>query len=154
MPADPVPFQTLRLACRPPGDSSAQVYAALFGPQGADLLASDRTEWCNHGVAPWTLSHAGHDVGIGGFRIGYARGGLELRMDLLPDVRGQGLASEFVTEALDYAAEVLRETDVFAAVGQEHATAAWVLKKNGFRPDPRGSDDATPDITVLRRTLR
>lgn len=147
----PVPFQTLRLACRPPTPSSAAIYRALFGEQGPERLAADQTEWCHHGVAPWTLSHAGRDIGVGGFRIGFGRKGLELRVHLLPELWGDGLASEFVIHALDYAALVLRENDVFAVIGPEHQAAMRVLQKNGFRPDPDGPSNPKDQVMCWHR---
>jgi RimJ/RimL family protein N-acetyltransferase len=133
---DAVPFRTPRLSCRPPDAASAAIYRALFDAQGPEKLSAARAEWERRAVAPWTLSHAGNDVGVGGFQIGFGRGGLELSFHLLPELWGDGLASEFVIHALDYATGVLRETHVFAVVGPEHQAAQRVLEKTGFRPDP------------------
>ncbi|MBY6200797.1 GNAT family N-acetyltransferase [Maritalea mobilis] len=131
----PVPFQTPRLSCRPPEANSAPTYRALFNEKGPARLALDRAEWERRGVAPWTLSHAGHDLGVGGFNIGFGRKGLQLSCYLLPEQWGNGLASEFVAHALDYAVRVFRETDVYAIIGPEHRAALKVLEKSGFRPD-------------------
>ena len=70
---------------------------------GRGRLIIDIQDWARHQVAPWVLYHAGHPVGVAGFRIGFGEDGLELSFHFLPEVAGQGLASEFCRRALDHA---------------------------------------------------
>jgi RimJ/RimL family protein N-acetyltransferase len=81
------------------------------------------------------LSHAGHAVGVGGFRIGFGEDGLELSFHFLPEVAGQGLASEFVQAALDHAVAVLREDCFFAFVTADNAASIRILEKSGFNEE-------------------
>lgn len=74
-------------------------------------------------------------MGVGGFRIGFGSVGLELSFHFIPDVWGQGLASEFVQAALDHAASVLREDTFFALVEDENTPSIRVLEKAGFTQD-------------------
>ncbi len=130
----PILFRTARLSGCAPRGAAAPLYAALFGPEGgANRLAADMLDWSRHGVAPWTLSHAGHAVGVAGFRIGFGGKGLDLSFHFLPDVAGQGLASEFVQAALDHGTMTLREDRFFARVGADNAVSIRILEKAGFR---------------------
>lgn len=122
----------MRLSGRSPAPEAAPLYAGLFGEDGTGLLHSDMQDWQLHNVAPWTLSHAGHDVGVGGFRIGFGDTGLELMFHFLPEVWGQGLASEFVQAALDHARTTLREDTFFAKVSGENTASIRILEKAGF----------------------
>jgi RimJ/RimL family protein N-acetyltransferase len=133
-------FRTLRLSGRPPEPGAEPLYVALFGPQAGSQLESDVQDWTLREVAPWTLSHAGHDVGVGGFRIGFGDAGLELSFHFLPEVWGQGLASEFVQGALDHAGLVLREDRFFARVEPDNAPSIRVLSKAGFTVDPSDTE--------------
>ena len=129
----PTLFRTARLSGRAPHAGAAALYGTLFGPdRGPARLAADLQDWSRHEVAPWVLSHAGHAVGVAGFRIGFGETGLELSFHFLPEVAGQGLASEFVQAALDHAATVLREDRFFAFVGTDNAASLRVLEKAGF----------------------
>jgi len=105
----------------------------LFEGTGESDLDRDIQDWDRHRIAPWTLTHAGHDVGVGGFRIGFADEGLEVLFHFVPEVWGQGLSSEFLTAALDYGRQDLRETRFFGRVGADD-TASWrVMDKAGFK---------------------
>jgi len=125
-------FRSHRLTGRPPDASAAALYTALFGDMGAGLLQADLQDWTLHNLAPWTLAHAGHDVGVGGFRLGFGDNGLELIFHFLPDAWGQGLASEFVRGALDHAQLVLRESEFFANVDKGNLPSLRILEKVGF----------------------
>ena len=125
--------RSARLSGRAPQPGAAALYAALFGPEaGAARLQADMQDWTMHAVAPWTLFHAGHAVGVAGFRIGFGGIGLELSFHFLPEVAGQGLATEFVQAALDVAADVLREDRFFARVAPDNLASIRILEKAGF----------------------
>jgi RimJ/RimL family protein N-acetyltransferase len=129
-------FRSARLSGRAPYPGAQALYTALFGADlGAARLNADTQDWTRHEVAPWVLFHAGHPVGIAGFRIGFGEGGLELSFHFLPEVAGQGLASEFVQAALDHATTVLREDRFFALVAPDNAPSIRVLEKAGFVED-------------------
>jgi len=121
----------------------------LFGPdRGPGRLIIDIQDWARHQVAPWVLYHAGHPVGVAGFRIGFGEDGLELSFHFLPEVAGQGLASEFVQAALDHATTVLREDSYFAFVDKDNAPSIRILEKAGF-VEERG----TKGEKLMRLTL-
>jgi len=122
----------MRLSGRPPDTGAAALYGRLFGEGGAGRLHSDIEDWALRNVAPWTLSHAGHDIGVGGFRIGFGETGLEMIFHFLPEVWGQGLASEFVQAALDFGASTLREEAYFALVDPDNTPSIRILEKAGF----------------------
>ena len=131
-----VTFRSARLSARPPHRGAATLYSTLFGPdRGPARLDADLQDWARHEVAPWVLLHAGHPVGVGGFRIGFGEGGLELSFHFLPEVAGQGLASEFVQAALDHAITTLREDSFFAFVPPDNAASLRILQKSGFREE-------------------
>lgn len=143
-------FRSARLSGRAPDAGAAALYAALFGPdKGPTRLIVDMQDWARHQVAPWVLYHAGHPVGVAGFRIGFGEGGLELSFHFLPDVAGQGLASEFVQTALDLATSVMREDSFFAFVAPDNAPSIRILQKAGFveQRESRGEK-------LMRLTLR
>lgn len=128
-------FRTARLSGRAPHPKASPLYDRLFGTSGSAQIHRDLDDWKMRAVAPWTLAHAGHDVGVGGFRIGFGDVGLELSFHFLPQVWGLGLASEFVHAALDHARDVLQEDRVFARVEPDNAPSLRVLEKVGFTPD-------------------
>lgn len=146
---DDVLFRTARMSGRAPHEGAAPLYAVLFGPaEGPSRLSRDIQDWTRHQVAPWVLSHAGNPVGVAGFRIGFGNDGLELSFHFLPEVWGQGLASEFVQAALDYAHTTLRETCFFALVELDNVASIRVLEKAGFvqeaqEPLPTNARDIT-----------
>lgn len=130
-------FRTERLSGCAPDDDAAALYATLFGhEQGATELARDLHDWTRHKVSPWSLFHAGRPVAVAGFRIGFGENGLELRFHFVPDVWGQGLASEFVQAALDHAQSELKEHCFFARVEPAHTPSLRILEKAGFVHDP------------------
>jgi len=130
---DTTVFRSARLSGRAPDAGARALYAVLFGPdKGPARLIADIQDWTRHQVAPWVLFHAGHPVGVAGFRIGFGEGGLELSFHFLPDVAGQGLASEFVQAALDHAISVMREDSFFAFVTSDNAPSIRILEKAGF----------------------
>ncbi|MBF9060794.1 GNAT family N-acetyltransferase [Rhodobacterales bacterium HKCCSP123] len=130
------PFRSGRLTGRPADQGDAGLYATLFGPdRGPSRQIADLQDWARHGVAPWVLSHAGHPVGVAGFRIGFGDDGLELSFHFLPEVAGQGLASEFVQAALDHAVLVLKEDRFFAFVPIDTPAPKRILEKAGFTAD-------------------
>ncbi len=146
----PTLFRTARLSGRAPYAGAEALYGRLFGPdRGPARLAADLQDWSRHQVAPWVLSHAGHPVGVAGFRIGFGETGLELSFHFLPEVAGQGLASEFVQAALDHAATVLREDRFFAFVGTDNAASVRVLEKAGFSHERESRGEY-----LMRLTLR
>lgn len=147
------PFRTQRLTGRPPEPGAAALYTRLFPGSGKDDLSRDRQDWARHAIAPWTLSHAGHDVGVGGFRIGFAEDGLEVLFHFLPEVWGQGLASEFLNAALDHARSTLREDHFFGHVARDDAASRRVMEKAGFVPAESPGEVAVgaPGPNVLMR---
>jgi RimJ/RimL family protein N-acetyltransferase len=146
------PFRSARLTGQTPHAGAAALYGALFGPvHGPARLEADLQDWSRHAVAPWVLSHAGHPVGVGGFRIGFGREGLELSFDFLPEVSGQGLASEFVQAALDHAVSVLREDRFFALVPHGDAAPTRILEKAGFVDMRQVGKARLMCLTVQRR---
>lgn len=144
-------FRSARLSGYAPDRRAAPLYAELFGAaRGSDRLAADLLDWSRHAVAPWTLFHAGRAVGVAGFRIGFGGEGLNLSFHFLPDVAGQGLASEFVQAALDHAITTLREDHFHAEVAPDNAISIRVLEKAGFRPEPGGADPIRMKLTIRR----
>lgn len=144
-------FRSARLSGYAPDPRAAPLYAALFGAaHGSDRLAADLLDWSRHAVAPWTLFHAGREVGVAGFRIGFGTEGLDLSFHFLPDVAGQGLASEFVQAALDHATTTLREDRFQAEVAPDNAISIRVLEKAGFRPEPGGGSPIRMTLTLGR----
>lgn len=125
-------FRTTRLTGRAPQPSALSLYQRLFHDTGQGDLDRDIQDWSRHRIAPWTLNHAGHDVGVGGFRIGFADNGLEVIFHFVSDVWGQGLASEFLTAALDYARLDLREDRFFGRVQADDTASRRVMEKAGF----------------------
>jgi len=138
-------FRSARLTGRPPEAGAGSLYAALFGEDGPRRLLADRDAWRAGRVAPWILSHAGHEVGVGGFRHGADAPGFELSFHFLPEVWGQGLASEFVQAALDAATVALGETEIHAWVDDGGAASIHILEKAGFSP---ASDGAPMRLTL------
>jgi len=142
-------FRSARLSGRAPFQGAQSLYGMLFGPdRGPGRLIIDIQDWARHQVAPWVLYHAGHPVGVAGFRIGFGEDGLELSFHFLPEVAGQGLASEFVQAALDHATTVLREDSYFAFVDKDNAPSIRILEKAGF-VEERG----TKGEKLMRLTL-
>ncbi len=139
---DRTAFRTMRLSGRAPGPLALGLYQSLFGQSGEDDLERDMQDWSRHRIAPWTLAHAGHDVGVGGFRLGFGDDGLEVLFHFLPDVWGQGLASEFLVGALDHATTELRAQRFFGRVDRAADTSRRVMEKAGFAPSDAGSDGA------------
>ena len=138
----PTIFRSARLSGRAPYAGATALYSALFGPdKGPQRLDADMQDWSRHQVAPWVLFHAGHPVGVAGYRIGFGEDGLEISFHFLPEVAGQGLASEFVQAALDHATGALREDRFFAFVPKSNAEAQRVLEKAGFRIDREGNGE-------------
>lgn len=134
-------FRTERLTGRKPGPQALPLYMRLFDSTGADNLDRDVQDWARYEIAPWTLTHAGHDVGVGGFRIGFANEGLEVIFHFVPEVWGQGLASEFLSTALDYARTTLREDRFFGYVRPEEVASLRVMEKAGFKTTKSDSTD-------------
>jgi RimJ/RimL family protein N-acetyltransferase len=131
--ADTAAFRTMRLAGRPPGPRALGLYETLFDGRGERDLDRDMQDWQRHRIAPWTLAHAGHDVGVGGFRIGFGDDGLEVLFHFLPDVWGQGLASEFLIASLDHASYTLRENRFFGRIPASSEQSRRIMQKAGFR---------------------
>ncbi|ABD55644.1 GCN5-related N-acetyltransferase [Jannaschia sp. CCS1] len=125
-------FRTMRLTGRAPGPGALSLYGRLFGSLGEAGLDRDMQDWSRHAIAPWTLTHAGHDVGVGGFRIGFADDGLEVLFHFVPEVWGQGLASEFLNAALEHAQTTLRETRFFGFTQPDEIASRRVMEKAGF----------------------
>lgn len=110
------------------------LYIELFGQQaGERRLLTDMQDWQRHAVAPWVLQHADRCVGVGGFHIGFGDDGLEIDFHFLPEMTGQGLASEFVQGALDHAATTWKEDRFFGVVEGDNPAAQRILEKAGFR---------------------
>lgn len=145
-------FRTQRLTGRPPCPEALPLYTRLFRDAGAGDLSRDSQDWARHAIAPWTLTHAGHDVGVGGFRIGFAEDGLEVLFHFVPEVWGQGLASEFLSAALDHARTTLREDHFFGHVDAGDDASRRVMEKAGFQPAPGpATDDAGPRLLMRLR---
>ncbi len=138
--SDDITFRTTRLSGRPPRPSSLAIYTRLFAEKGEGDLGRDIQDWDRHRIAPWTLTHAGHEIGVGGFRIGFAEDGLEVLFHFVPDVWGQGLASEFLTTALDHARKELREDRFFGRVASDNDASMRVMQKAGFIDVGDGGD--------------
>lgn len=111
-------------------------------------LAADLQDLERHAVSPWVLLHADHPVGVAGFHIGFGDQGLELSFQFLPEVAGQGLASEFVQAAVDHGTTKFRESHFFAMVDKDNSASIRVLQKAGFQADP-----PTPKHRRLRLSL-
>ncbi|WP_341861888.1 GNAT family N-acetyltransferase [Gymnodinialimonas sp. 57CJ19] len=133
-------FRTQRLTGRPPVPEAAPLYGRLFGDSAKNDLSRDIQDWKRHSIAPWRLSHAGNEVGVGGFRIGFADNGLEVLFHFIPEVWGQGLASEFLRAALDYGRVDLREDRFFGYVERDDNASVRVMQKAGFVPAQNEAD--------------
>ena len=139
-------FRTTRLSGRAPEASARGLYERLFVANGAADLDRDIQDWDRHRIAPWTLAHAGHDVGVGGFRIGFGDDGLEVLFHFLPEVWGQGLASEFLIAAMDHARGELRASRFFGTIAAGADASRRIMEKAGF-----ASTDARPDGAHVMR---
>ena len=142
-------FSTLRLNCRPVVAEDAAFYGDLFGlpetvahrpdrkplsPEAtARQLELDIAHWQDHGHGRWALSHAGQIVGLGGLTVKPQFEGLNLSYHLLPEMWGQGLASEFVRAAVDFARDELRADAVYGLVRPNNIASIRVMEKAGFR---------------------
>ncbi|WP_224815282.1 GNAT family N-acetyltransferase [Hasllibacter sp. MH4015] len=135
-------FQTMRLSGVPPRPGALPIYDALFDGAGESNLDRDIQDWRRHQIAPWTLRHAGQCVGVGGFRLGFGEDGLEIVFRFLPAFWGQGLASEFLTSALDHARRHLKEDRFFGYVPAGQIAARRVLEKAGFKDAGARADDS------------
>ncbi len=141
-------FRTLRLRCRPVQAADTPFYADLFSRQelvahrpdptpfdearSATSVGKDIAHWARHGFGRWALIHAGRTVGLGGLTVKYQHQGLNLSYHLMPDLWGQGLASEFVRGALDYARDDLGAEEVYGLVRPSNTASIRVLEKAGF----------------------
>lgn len=130
---DSVAFRTIRLSGRAPSPLALGLYQRLFETRSESDLDRDMQDWQRHRIAPWTLAHAGHDVGVGGFRIGFGDDGLEVLFHFLPEVWGQGLASEFLIASLDHANYTLRATRFFGRIPAASEQSRRIMEKAGFR---------------------
>jgi RimJ/RimL family protein N-acetyltransferase len=131
-----MPFRTARLTGRRPERAEIAHYRQVFGEAcGAERLVVDIQDWERHEVAPWVLCHAGRPVGVGGFHIGFGDEGLRIGFHFLPEVAGQGLATEFVQGALDHAIARWKEDRFFALVEANNEAALRILGKAGFSED-------------------
>ncbi|RMA43139.1 GNAT family N-acetyltransferase [Rhodophyticola porphyridii] len=162
-------FRTARLTCRPVEASDAAFYADLFARQelvehrpdptpfdtarSATSLGRDLAHWQRHGFGRWALLHAGRPVGLGGLSLKFQYRGLNLSYHLLPDLWGQGLASEFVRGAVDYAGLALKADEVYGLVRPSNTASIRVLEKAGFA---RGADHMVggAPMSELRLKLR
>ncbi|MEX3014888.1 GNAT family N-acetyltransferase [Gymnodinialimonas hymeniacidonis] len=133
-------FRTLRLTGRAPDPLALGLYKRLFRESGEGDLERDMQDWGRHQIAPWTLSHAGNDVGVGGFRLGFGDDGLEVLFHFLPDMWGQGLASEFLLAAMDHARGTLKEHRFFGRVSGGSDSSKRVMEKAGFRAEAQNAD--------------
>ena len=142
-------FGTLRLSCRPVETQDGAFYGEIFGnPEIAaghagDVLddpariqaklTRDIAHWNRQGFGRWLLLHAGQPVGLGGLAVKDGFAGLKLAYHFLPEMWGQGLASEFVRSAVDYAGDALGSEEVFGLVRPSNIASIRVLEKAGFR---------------------
>lgn len=142
-------FSTFRLTCRPVDDSDLAFCMDLFSrpevlahrpnpaaPMIDDTrahLARDGAHWRRHGFGRWMLGHAGQQVGLGGLTVKEGFCGLNLSYHLIPEMWGQGLASEFVRSTVDYAAEQLASDELYGLVRPSNIASIRVLEKAGFR---------------------
>jgi len=161
-------FGTLRLTCSPVCPEDAGFYATLFAhddvakhhpgdklraPEETDAkLTRDLAHWNRQGFGRWLLSHAGQPVGLGGLKVRDGFAGLKLSYHFLPEMWGQGLASEFVTAAVDYAADGLGSEEVYGLVRPSNIASIRVLEKIGFRDAGLHSIDGGP-MRELRLAL-
>ncbi|MEM1273793.1 MAG: GNAT family N-acetyltransferase [Pseudomonadota bacterium] len=142
-------FGTLRLNCHPVRSEDGGFYADLFGrpetvahrpgaqpvtPEAAGrALDTDMAHWQRHGFGRWSLVHAGQPVGLGGLTVKDGFLGLNLSYHLLPEMWGQGLASEFVRAAVDFARDDLGSDEVYGLVRPSNIASIRVMEKAGFR---------------------
>lgn len=169
--ADPQNFQefgTLRINCQPVRLDDVSFYKLLFSfpeisafrPGGAahsdaeiaQKLDRHIAHWQRHGFGQWMLSHAGQMIGIGGLSVRGGFSGLKLSYHLLPEMWGQGLASEFVRASLDYARDSLGSEEVFGLVRPTNIASIRVLEKAEFRDSGLLDLDGGP-MRELRRAL-
>ena len=162
-------LRSLRLTGQPVTRADAPFYAELFSkpevvafrpdPTPLDRAACetrlefDVAHWQAHGFGRWGLHHAGHPVGLGGLTLREGFDGLNLSYHLLPAQWGLGLASEFVTAALDYAALTRPQKSIFGLVRPLNAPSIRVLEKAGFKEVRRFEDKGAP-MMEMRLELR
>ncbi|QBY00929.1 N-acetyltransferase [Rhodophyticola sp. CCM32] len=167
---EPTPvFRTARITCRPVEAADTPFYADLFARQevvrhrpdptpfdaarSATSLGKDLAHWTRHGFGRWALVHAGRVVGLGGLSLKFQHQGLNLSYHLLPDLWGQGLASEFVRGAIDYAGLALKAEEIYGLVRPANTPSIRVLEKAGFKHAGSHMMGGAP-MTELRLKLR
>jgi RimJ/RimL family protein N-acetyltransferase len=147
------PFRTRHLVGRPPTEADHAIYTTIFGPRGLDELQRNSMDMARHGVAPWTLSLGGQDVGVGGFRIGFgSHEGFELTLSLVPGLRPVGLAGEFLRDAILFVEGTLRSDRVFTFTDSETTLSARLLGDAGFVDDGPAPIPGRSDRRILRWT--
>lgn len=116
--------------------------------QARTRLDRDLAHWQRHGFGRWALSHAGQMVGLGGLTVAPNFAGLKLSYHLRPEFRGQGLASEFVRAAMDYAHDILDSDEVFGLVRPDNTAGMKLLERLDF------SLAGTHDLNGIMQEMR
>lgn len=149
----PATFQTRRLVGRPPSEADAAIYATVYGSLAPAELQRNIQDQGRYGVAPWTLSIGGKDVGVGGFRIGFGvHDGIELTLALVPNLRQVGVAGEFLKDAILFVEGTLRADRVFAFADSETTLSYRGLSTAGFTDEGPAPIPGRPDRRVMRWT--
>jgi hypothetical protein len=144
-------FRTATLVGREPSLADAPVYTRIFGRTGQTELARNLQDFERHRIAPWTLEHAGRDIGVGGFRLGFGHtDGMELCVSVLPDRLPIGLAGEFLSDALAFATDILRADRVFTLVDGDTTLTRGMLQRQGFEAAGAAPRPGRPDLILMR----
>lgn len=145
------PFRTEKLVGRPPATGDAAIYARLYGPAGAGELARNLQDFERNRIAPWTLDLGGRDIGVGGFRLGFGQQeGMELSLRLLADGLPIGLATEFLADAMFFAAKDLRADRLYALVDEQTTLSRRMLDRHGFDDAGPAPLPGRPDMRLMR----
>lgn len=158
--------QTARLTLRPVemGDLKA-AYALYSRPEvvrhrpdptpDSKALCARRLEkevrhWEKHDIGRWAILREGAVIGFGGLthKVGFF--GLNLSYHLHPDHWGQGLAHEFVAEALAVAFGPRRAQRVIGLVRPVNLASLRVLEKAGFTREAEVRLEGAPSLLYAR----
>ncbi len=136
-----------------------RVMATMGGVRTDDRTASqiERIEqlWREHGYGLWFLREkaTGAFAGRGGFQRTHIGGAEEIELGycFMPEYWGRGLATEFATEAVRLAFDVLDLNDIVCFTWTKNVASQRVMEKAGFRFECRVLHEGVPHIFCRQR---